>query len=432
VEREEIQRQISAEESESSAARGRLEGLLDGLEGMELRRVELEKQRPGLQKTADELRAQAQDAAQRAHGLTIQADSLRTSLVSLRRGLERQQAQREQLEKRVRELEAESESQGDQLGEFEVQRETLLEQRGEVEKRLDAARKETESVDSRIRSTEQARHAAEQAAQETRQQQEQRRLSASEARVRSQGLQDQLEELKQTIGEALEALPEDANESNWQIRLETLGQKVQRLGAINLAAIEEYSQESERKEYLETQQADLRKAVATLEAAIQKIDRETRTRFENTYNAVNAKLGQLFTRLFGGGHAFLELTADDPLEAGVAIMARPPGKRISNIHLLSGGEKALTAIALVFTLFQLNPAPFCMLDEVDAPLDEANVERYSLLVRDMSDTVQFIVITHNKGTMETLDQLVGVTMQEPGVSRLVYVDVEEAARLAAI
>ncbi len=147
---------------------------------------------------------------------------------------------------------------------------------------------------------------------------------------------------------------------------------------------------------------------------------------------MNRRLGELFTRLFAGGHAFLELTTDDPLEAGVAIMARPPGKRISNIHLLSGGEKALTAIALVFTLFQLNPAPFCMLDEVDAPLDEANVERYSLLVREMSDTVQFVVITHNKGTMESLDQLVGVTMQEPGVSRLVSVVVEVAARLAAV
>jgi chromosome segregation protein len=170
----------------------------------------------------------------------------------------------------------------------------------------------------------------------------------------------------------------------------------------------------------------------TLEAAIQRIDRETRQRFKTTYDRVNAGIGELFPRLFGGGTAFLELVGDDPLDAGVAVMARPPGKRISNIHLLSGGEKALTAVALVFTIFRLNPAPFCMLDEVDAPLDEANVGRYCDLVHEMSRQVQFIVITHNKTTMEALGHLVGVTMHEPGCSRLVTVDVEEAARLAAV
>ncbi len=428
----ELRHQIAKEETDLGAARSRLQQCLDQIQTQQARRAALEQRRPALQSTADELRVRAQEAAQRAHGLSIRAESWRSSLTSLRRGLERQHNQRVELETRLHELEQENEARSSEVDELETARAALLEQRAEIEKRLDDARKATESVDLQIRGAERARHEAEQAVQETRQQQEQRRLRGGEARVRCQGFLDQIKELDQSVEQVLEALPNDAEETHWQERLDTLAQKVQRLGAINLAAIEEFSQESERKSYLEAQQADLRKAVATLEAAIQRIDRETRSRFENTYNAVNRRLGELFTRLFAGGHAFLELTTDDPLEAGVAIMARPPGKRISNIHLLSGGEKALTAIALVFTLFQLNPAPFCMLDEVDAPLDEANVERYSLLVREMSDTVQFVVITHNKGTMESLDQLVGVTMQEPGVSRLVSVDVEEAARLAAV
>jgi len=169
-----------------------------------------------------------------------------------------------------------------------------------------------------------------------------------------------------------------------------------------------------------------------LEDAISKIDRETRTRFSDTFDQVNVKLKELFPRLFGGGHAYLELTGDDILDAGVTVMARPPGKRNSTIHLLSGGEKALTAVAMVFAIFELNPAPFCMLDEVDAPLDDANVGRYSELVKHMSDRIQFIFITHNKVTMEIADHLTGVTMSEPGVSRLVAVDVEEAVELAAV
>ena len=160
-----------------------------------------------------------------------------------------------------------------------------------------------------------------------------------------------------------------------------------------------------------------------------KIDRETRTRFKETFDKMNAGLAELFPKVFGGGHAWLELTDEDMLSTGVAIMARPPGKKNSTIHLLSGGEKALTAIALVFSIFQLNPAPFCMLDEVDAPLDDANVGRYARLVKAMSEKVQFIYITHNKIAMEMASQLMGVTMHEPGVSRLVSVDVEEAAEL---
>ena len=191
-----------------------------------------------------------------------------------------------------------------------------------------------------------------------------------------------------------------------------------------------YKRQAQRKEYLDAQDADLNSALETLEEAIRKIDRETRGRFKDTFDKVNAGVQALYPRLFGGGHAYLELTGDDLLDTGVAIMARPPGKRVSNISLLSGGEKAMTAVALVFSIFQLNPAPFCLLDEVDAPLDEANVGRFTAMVREMSEQVQFLFVSHNKATMEAASQLSGVTMREPGVSRLVSVDLAEAARLA--
>jgi chromosome segregation protein len=187
---------------------------------------------------------------------------------------------------------------------------------------------------------------------------------------------------------------------------------------------------SERKTYLDNQLADLHQALATLQEAMQKIDRETRTRFRETFDAVNEGMQRLFPVLFGGGQASLELTDEDLLEAGVTVMARPPGKRNSTIHLLSGGEKALTALSFVFSLFELNPAPFCLLDEVDAPLDDANVVRLTELLKSMADRVQFLFISHNKITMEIASQLIGVTMHEAGVSRLVSVNMEEAVALA--
>ncbi len=218
----------------------------------------------------------------------------------------------------------------------------------------------------------------------------------------------------------------------WETKLSEVAAKISRLGPINLAAIEEYKEQLQRKEYLDGQDKDVTAALEILEQAIAKIDKETRSRFKETFDHVNSRIKDMFPRLFGGGTAFLEMTGDDLLNTGVSIMARPPGKRISNIHLMSGGEKALTAVALVFAIFELNPAPFCMLDEVDAPLDEANVGRFCQLVKEMSTRVQFIFITHNKTTMEISEHLSGVTMRESGVSRLVSVDVAEAATMAGV
>jgi len=249
-------------------------------------------------------------------------------------------------------------------------------------------------------------------------------------RVRANSVLEQLQEMQQNLQSVLDTLPDSADEKSWQTLLDKTITSVGRLGAVNLAAVEEYDVQAERKQHLDDQNDDLVSALDILEQAIRKIDKETRTRFKETFNQVNEDLKLLFPKVFGGGMAYLELTDDDLLETGVTIMARPPGKKNSTIHLLSGGEKALTALSLVFAIFRLNPAPFCLLDEVDAPLDDANVVRFCKLVSEMSKTVQFIFITHNKIAMEMATHLTGVTMAEPGVSRMVAVDVDEAVAIA--
>ena len=225
-------------------------------------------------------------------------------------------------------------------------------------------------------------------------------------------------------------LTPELKDSSLQREVSRLAREISELGAVNLAALDELRSAAQRKGYLDAQTEDLLQAIDTLEDAIRRIDRDTRAQLQETYNTVNRQFGTLFPQLFGGGRAELVLTGDEILDAGVQIVAQPPGKKNTSIHLLSGGEKALTAIALVFSMFQLNPAPFCMLDEVDAPLDDTNTERYANLVKRMSAQTQFIFISHSKITMEFAQQLVGVTMQEQGVSRVVEVDIEEALRLA--
>jgi chromosome segregation protein len=283
-----------------------------------------------------------------------------------------------------------------------------------------------------IREHDQDRIRTERSVDSQREQVAQERMAWQEIRVRSDTLREQIGEAGFDYRELLETIDAEATVAAWSERAEGLEKRIQRLGPINLAAIEEYEEESQRKVYLDAQNADLMEALQTLEQAIAKIDRETRSRFKETFDKVNSGFQERFPRLFGGGNAYLELTGEDLLDTGVTVMARPPGKRNSTIHLLSGGEKALTAIALVFSIFELNPSPFCMLDEVDAPLDDANVSRYCDMVREMSGRVQFIFITHNKVTMEMAHQLTGITMHEPGVSRLVTVDIDAAVEMAAM
>lgn len=260
---------------------------------------------------------------------------------------------------------------------------------------------------------------------------EKQRLDAQTLRVKCESLETLFNELNRSLEKTLDNIPEHATLSAWEKQLRPLQAKIQQLGPINLAALDEYTTESERKQHLDTQCQDLTEALETLENVIRQIDTETRACFQDTYEKIHRAFQELFPRLFGGGQAYLSLTSNDCLDAGVMVMAQPPGKRNSSIYLLSGGEKAMTAVALVFAIFQQNPAPFCMLDEVDAPLDEANVVRFCTLVKEMSEHIQFIFITHNKVTMELATHLTGVTMNEPGVSRIVSVDVDEAVALTA-
>jgi len=307
----------------------------------------------------------------------------------------------------------------------------LLQRRVATEQRLAEARKGLEDLEEQYREQDAARQASVQKSDEIRQQLERSRLQQQEVELNARALERQVKELGADVAALQESIPEDADTTEWETQLASLQDRIVRLEPVNLAAIDEFEEEQKRKEYLDAQNDDLCQALATLEEAIAKIDRKTRTRFKETFERVNKGVQELFPRLFGGGHAYLELTGEDLLSAGVAIMARPPGKRVSNIHLLSGGEKALTAVSFVFAIFQLNPAPFCLLDEVDAPLDDSNVARFSGMVKELAETVQFIFVTHNKITMEMAHQMSGVTMREPGVSRLVQVDIDEAAKLVA-
>jgi chromosome segregation protein len=336
------------------------------------------------------------------------------------------------LTRRCQELESELAGGDQPIRELETRLADRLAVRLEVESELAAARRALEDAEAELRTLDEQRTSAERSVAEARDAMEQARLAAQETRVRRDALAEQFAATQFDFGELCAALAAEASVLAWEERLIELKADLERLGQVNLAAIDELKEQTERKDYLDRQFNDLTDALATLEEAMRRIDKETRSRFEETFERINAGLKDKFPRLFGGGHAYLELVGEDVLTAGVAVMARPPGKRNSTIHLLSGGEKALTAVALVFSIFDLNPAPFCLLDEVDAPLDEYNVGRFCDIVREMSARVQFIFITHNKATMELASQLIGVTMNEPGVSRLVAVDVEEALRLAAV
>ncbi|HSY08937.1 MAG TPA: chromosome segregation protein SMC [Steroidobacteraceae bacterium] len=401
--------------------------------------AELDARQPQMHSDRDETRealAAARDAAQAAQlaarDLLIRSEALRTGESSMAVGLKRMAEQRAQLATRCTELESELAGGDAPILEFEGRLAEALARRLEVEAELASARGALEEADEALRSLDERRAAAEQRVFDARTAMEEARLAASATRVRRESIAEQFAVTHFALADIQAGLAPDATVLGWEDSLVAVRADIEKLGQVNLAAIDELKEQSERKEYLDRQFADLSEALATLEQAMRRIDKETRARFEETFERINAGLKEKFPRLFGGGHAYLQLVGEDVLAAGVAVMARPPGKRNSTIHLLSGGEKALTAVALVFSIFDLNPAPFCLLDEVDAPLDEHNVGRFCDIVREMSARIQFIIITHNKATMELAAQLIGVTMSEPGVSRLVSVDIDAALRLAAV
>jgi chromosome segregation protein len=427
---EDVVGSLEQQKEDLESAREEWDMALASTEDSDEEKERLLEQRDTLRESLDRLRQEARHDRDHAHQLQLQLQSLQSQRDGLKQTIERMQMQKERLEERLDMLRETRESAEEPLEDLQLQLEGLLERRLAEEEKLSAARDALEDIDREVREREQGRSRTEHVVGEIRARLEKLKMESQALEIRSGNHIEQLKELDVKLQEVLGQLPEDADEKSWAEELEKIGNRIQRLGAINLAAIEEYQVQSERKTYLDEQHNDLMEALETLDTAIRKIDRETRQRFKETFDQVNGGLQALFPKVFGGGNAYLELTGEDLLETGVAIMARPPGKKNSTIHLLSGGEKALTAIALVFSIFQLNPAPFCMLDEVDAPLDDANVGRYANMVKEMSKQVQFIYITHNKIAMEMADQLMGVTMHEPGCSRLVSVDVDEAAALA--
>ncbi|MGF1545696.1 MAG: chromosome segregation protein SMC [Thiotrichales bacterium] len=421
--------QTQEQEALADATEARNEAMLE-IETLQAERAQWQQRRDEGQTLLDSARGNAQSAREAEHRLNVERETSLVSERAIRDGLLRIEQQIETLHARHDELEQILADGIAPLAQAELELESLVAQRQVAEATLQQARQTLQEQDQALRERERLRHAAEQAATEQRALAEGLRLERQERLVRRQALLEQLAESEFDLHRLQAEMPEAAQVEAWEQQVERLAQRIQRLGPINLAAIDEYRELNERKTYLDQQNDDLTQALATLDTAIEKIDRETRARFKDTFEIVNIKLQEMFPKLFGGGQAYLEMTEDNLLTTGVTIMARPPGKRISSIHLLSGGEKALTAVALVFSIFDLNPAPFCMLDEVDAPLDEANVGRFCELVRQMSQRVQFIFITHNKTTMELAECLVGVTMREPGVSRMVDVNIEEAVKMA--
>lgn len=382
------------------------------------------------QQQLQQWRSRQQQLNQQQQQQALNQVSLERQLEAARTHLARSQQQQQQLADKLQSLSAQLDLLDEPNAEDQEQLHAWLLEREELAAVKLQLQNQQSGLEQQLRETEQGQHGLQQLLASKQKQIDNVRLDAEGFRIRANNMLELLSEQKVNFRDLQQNLPPDATEPVWQQQLDKTTEALNRLGPINLAAIDEFAQQDERKQYLDAQHQDLVSALETLETAIRKIDRETRQKFKETYEQVNSGLQSLFPKVFGGGSAYLELTDEDLLETGVSIMARPPGKKNSTIHLLSGGEKALTALSLVFSIFRLNPAPFCMLDEVDAPLDDANVGRFCNLVREMSETVQFIYISHNKIAMEMAAQLMGVTMQEPGVSRVVAVDVEDAVKMA--
>ncbi|QIY80026.1 chromosome segregation protein SMC [Chromobacterium violaceum] len=372
-------------------------------------------------------RNKARDAERVLHEIKLALHSAEQKVAELsRRG--RELADRdEQLQERLETLVGEAETVDEAVPEEALQR--ALAEREARDGEVSAARDRLNQLTERMREITQRQHEANAALPALREARSDWLLKHQEARLAMERFAEELAQAEADEAALLADLNEGVKPNALAAEIARLARALEGLGAVNLAALQELDEAKKRGEYLQSQSDDLNQAMATLEEAIAKIDGETRDMLQTTYDAVNAKMREFFPTLFGGGRAELVLTGEDLLDAGVQIIAQPPGKKNSTIHLLSGGEKALTAMSLVFSLFSLNPAPFCLLDEVDAPLDDANTSRFCDLVKQMSERTQFLYISHNRLTMEMAEQLVGVTMQEQGVSRIVAVDIVEALKM---
>ena len=419
----------SKADEQARSARGTLNGAMQKLEALSETRSALDAERLSLVDARERARSAAREAREGERQLALGVESKRTAASSLDAAIARIATQIAQIDQRRRQLEESQNEAQLPIPKLEEELRLHLDQRVLVDQRLSAARLSLENLDLKLRKHDHERQRIDHQLAQSREKKSQAQLREQAIRIKAEALEQALAAEGFNAEAVLADIQAGADLAVWEARLTEIEQRIKRLEPVNLAAITELHEQVQRKDYLDAQHADLNEALATLDDAIRKIDRETRTRFKETFDRVNIGVQELFPRLFGGGHAYLELTGEDLLSTGVNIIARPPGKKPASIGLLSGGEKALTAVALVFAIFRLNPAPFCLLDEVDAPLDEANVGRFSQMVLEMSKSVQFLVVTHNKVTMEAANQLAGVTMREPGVSRLVSVDLAEATRL---
>ncbi|MBS0287816.1 MAG: chromosome segregation protein SMC [Proteobacteria bacterium] len=421
---------IHTAQMEVQTSRSNLHGALDEMSRLNNEQASLQQNKQQIHDAVVIARQKAKEASNLAQQLSLELQTAKTQTQSLQSNVTRFAEQIQSAQTRVQNIILSLEKNEEPIATLREELELNLEKRIIIEDQLNQARDNVAAIDNVLRSLEQQLFAHEQRITQVREQLEQSKMLWQALQVRCESALEKLKNTEFTLATLLETMPADANEQVWQEMIEDLENKIQRLGAINLAAIEEYEAALQRKEYLDSQCNDLNEALVTLENAIKKIDKETRAKFQETFDKVNEGFSKLFPILFGGGQAFLQMTGEDLLETGLTLIARPPGKKNSTIQLLSGGEKALTAVALVFAIFQLNPAPFCMLDEVDAPLDDNNVGRFCNLVKEMSKSVQFIYVSHNKLAIEMAEQLQGVTMREPGVSRLVTVDIEEAKSMA--
>ncbi|HIG65711.1 MAG TPA: chromosome segregation protein SMC [Methyloprofundus sp.] len=402
----------------------------EAMEALEETKLQLEQNSDSLQTQNEQSDKQVNESRQQVHTLQANIASLKSSDTLTTKQIERLQQQYQHAQERIVELEKKLHSTLEPMDDERYQLETLQQDKESLELDLQKVREQQEALEIDITESAEEYASIQQHLEKKKELLDSIRFEQQESQVRQQTVTEQLDELEADAEKIIQTIAAHADELSWKVKVDDLVRQIERLGTINLTAIEEFKAQSERMNFLNEQNADLLEALDILEQAIAKIDEESRQRFKQTFDKINAGLQEKFPKLFGGGRAYLSLTDDDLLESGVNIIAQPPGKRNSSIHLLSGGEKALTAVALVFSIFDLNPAPFCLLDEVDAPLDEANVRRFSQMVEEMSASVQFLYISHNKVTMEIAQQLAGVTMKEPGVSRMVAVDIQEAVAMA--
>ncbi|MGB7483890.1 MAG: chromosome segregation protein SMC, partial [Castellaniella sp.] len=429
----ELIEQQAALDARRAEAEARFEALDQVLAEQQERLAELDLQTEDLARQGEQARQRGRDQERAAQEAEYAVRTLRHRLDELRRTLQLAEEQARRSGAELESLQGELFDLDESVAQAGLQ--DALEARAASEEALRQARQEQDRAAAALREADEGRLTLERGLDPLRARITELQLKEQASRLSVEQFAEQLD-ARQVDRDALrrhldEQTPQWRSLDWLQSEVQRITRRIESLGAVNLAALDELTAARERKGFLDAQHADLLSAIETLENAIRRIDRETRELLSQTFETVNGHFGELFPRLFGGGEARLTMTGDEILDAGVQVMAQPPGKRNSTIHLLSGGEKALTATALVFALFKLNPAPFCLLDEVDAPLDDANTERYANLVRGMSDQTQFLFISHNKIAMQMARQLVGVTMQEQGVSRIVAVDMDSALQWAA-